>query len=126
MTDFIHHIGLQVTEEDISSFYINVLGCNVLREFTLLKEDAYLIFGILKEVDIFYTQCGNIELELFVDKTPKAATFNHVCIHADNVVEIVKKAQSAGFNVFTREKNDHTKTYFVSDSNHNIFEMKKI
>ena len=124
MTDFIHHIGLQVTEEDISSFYINVLGCNVLREFTLLKEDAYLIFGILKEVDIFYTQCGNIELELFVDKTPKAATFNHVCIHTDTVVEIVKKAQSAGFNVFTREKNDQSKTYFVSDSNHNLFEMK--
>ncbi len=124
MANFIHHIGLQVIEEDISSFYINVLGCIVLREFTLSKDDAYPIFGIRKEVDIFYTKCGNIDLELFVDKNSKVPTFNHVCIHDDDVEETVKKAQTAGFGVFIREKDDRTKTYFVSDSNHNIFEMK--
>lgn len=116
---------MQVIEEDISSFYINVLGCIVLREFTLSKVDAYLIFNIRKEVNIFYTRCGTIEMELFVDKNPKVAAFNHVCIHVDHVEEIVKKAQTAGFGVFIRDKEDRTKTYFVSDSNHNIFEMKK-
>lgn len=124
MTNFIHHIGLQVIEKDISSFYIHVLGCEVLREFTLSKDDAYPIFNIRKEVNVFYTRCGNIELELFVDKNPKVAAFSHVCIHADNFEEIVIKAQTSGFGVFIREKEDHTKTYFVSDSNFNLFEMK--
>jgi hypothetical protein len=124
MANLIHHIGLQVIEKDILSFYMNVLGSSAIREFTLLKDDAFPIFSIPNEVKIVYTQCGNIELKLFIDKKPNVATFNHVCIHADNVAEIVKKAPKAGFGVFIREKADHTTTYFVSDSNHNLFEMK--
>jgi len=126
MENFIHHIGLQVIEKDISAFYMNVLGCMAIREFILSKEEAFPIFNIRNDVKVVYTQCGNIELELFIDKNLKVATFNHVCIHADNVTEIVKNAQTAAFGVFVREKTDHTKTYFVSDSNHNLFEIKKI
>lgn len=124
MANLLHHIGLQVIEKDIEVFYINVLDCVIKWDFKLLKEEALQIFKIDKDVDIFYTQCENLELELFVDNKPKEANFNHVCILTDKDVEIVKRAKLGGFRVFTREKKDNTKTYFVSDSNNNIFEIK--
>jgi len=39
-------------------------------------------------------------------------------------MEIVNKANAVGFRVYIREKKDKTKTYFVSDSNYNLFEIK--
>jgi hypothetical protein len=124
MTNLLHHIGLQVIEKDISSFYTNVLGCVTKWVFKLLKEDAVQIFNINKDVEIVYTQCENLELELFIDNKPKESNFNHICILTDKDVEIVNRAKMGGFRVFTREKKDKTKTYFVSDSNNNIFEIK--
>lgn len=124
MANFIHHIGLQIIEKDIQSFYIEVFGCAILRTFTLSGEEAFSIFNLKKEVKIVYTQCENIELELFVDDNLKNPTFNHVCIHSDRVTEIINNAEKKGYSVHIREKQDKTKTYFVCDSNNNIFEIK--
>lgn len=126
MANLIHHIGLQVIEKDVTSFYKNILGCIAIREFILSKEDAFSIFNIKKEVTIIYMQCENIELELFIDNIPKEATFSHVCIHTDNAIDIVNKAKNKNYHVFIREKKDKTKTYFIRDSNYNLFEIKSI
>jgi hypothetical protein len=122
---FIHHIGLQIVENDLQPFYKKVLSCIILREFILPKEEAFLIFNISNEVKIIYTQCENVELELFIDDKPKEASFNHVCIHTNRADEITNKAQTENFRVFIREKKDGTKTYFISDSNYNLFEIKR-
>jgi len=122
--NMIHHIGLQIIENDLQTFYIKVLGCIPLRTFNLPKEEAFLIFNLLKDIEISYCKCNDVELELFVDNSIKPPTFNHVCIHTDNVMEIVNKANAVGFRVYIREKKDKPKTYFVSDSNYNLFEIK--
>lgn len=120
----IHHLGLQIIEKDLQPFYFEVLGCKLLRKFNLSKEEAFSIFNILKDVEIIYTRCENIELELFIDNIIKSPSFCHVCLHSHNVMEIVNKAKIAGFHIYIREKKDNSKTYFISDSNYNLFEIK--
>jgi hypothetical protein len=65
-------------------------------------------------------------LELFVVNNIKIPTFNHICFHTDNATELINKAKMAGFRLHIREKKDKTKTYFVCDSNYNLFEIKTI
>ncbi|MGC8825245.1 MAG: VOC family protein [Bacteroidales bacterium] len=124
MENKIHHIGLQITENDLNAFYITVLGCKIIRTFEVSSQDALSIFGIPKSVKIVYTQMGNIELELFTDDTPKPVIFNHTCILTNQANEIANKAMASGYRVYVRKKSDNTQTYFVSDSNNNIFEIK--
>lgn len=124
MANRIHHIGLQIAEKDLQLFYIDILRCVIIREFNLSKEEAFSIFNLSKAVRIIYTRCEGIEMEFFVDSSAVTQTFNHICIHSDIADEIASKANSAGFRVYTRKKNDNTKTYFISDSNHNVFEIK--
>lgn len=126
MENKIHHIGLQITENDLKAFYINVLGCTILRTFEVSSRDALSIFGIPKTVKIVYTQMGNIEFELFLDDTTKTANFNHTCIHTNQADEIANKAKVGGYRVYVRQKSDNTQTYFVSDNNNNIFEIKTL
>jgi len=110
MANQIHHIGLQVDEKDLQSFYIDILGCVIMREFILSKEEAFSIFNLPKAVKIVYTRCEGVEIELFVDSTPFPKTFNHICILSDEANEIASKANLAGFRVYTREKKDNTYT----------------
>jgi len=120
----IQHIGLQIIEKDLVSFYKNVLGCILSKEFALSEEDTFSIFKISKDVRIIYAQCENIEFELFIDNHIKPPSFNHVCISMSNALEVFKKAEKNGFHAYIREKNNKTQTYFIGDSNHNIFEIK--
>lgn len=124
MANRIHHIGLQIVEKDLQSFYIDILRCVIIREFILSKEEAFSIFNISKAVKIIYTKCEGVEMEFFIDSTLSPKTFNHICIHSDIAAEMASKAISAGFRVYTREKKDSTKNYFISDTSHNVFEIK--
>lgn len=126
MENKILHIGLQIIENDLNVFYVNVLGCKILRTFKVSSQDALAIFGIPKEVSIVYTQMGNIELELFLEDMTKTINFNHICIQTKQVEEIANKAIVGGYRVYVHKKSDNTQTYFVSDSNNNIFEIKTI
>lgn len=119
------HIGLHVLEEDVESFYKGVLNCEIIRSFSLSKEDAYSIFGIKHDTDIYYISCGNVELELFIGGKTETPTFGHVCFQSQEADSINGRAIKNGYNSFLRKRNSST-TYFISDNNHNLFEIKTI
>jgi hypothetical protein len=125
MDNKILHIGLQIIEEDIQNFYLEILNCSVERTFVLSKEDANSIFNIPKAAKVVYVKCGNIELELFVEHVVKKPIFNHICLVSSNLNEMVSKAKTLGFYTYVRIKKDNTKTYFLRDSNNNVFELKE-
>jgi hypothetical protein len=125
MNAIVKHIGLQVVEKDVKNFYIDIIGCKILSTRFLSKEDAGLIFNIPNEVKILYTACAKVDMELFVTDSPKPATFSHLCIHANCASEIADKALQSGYRVYVRKK-ENTETYFISDSNFNVFEIKKM
>lgn len=124
MLNSLNHIGLQINDKDLKSFYFNILECKVEKEFILNKEEALQIFGLSEEVKIVYTKTGNIELELFVFNKNIQKNFNHICFTSNNSSIIAKKAKKENYRVFIRTKTDKSKTYFISDSSNNIFELK--
>lgn len=117
------HIGLHITEKDIDSFYIDILNCKIERTFNLQPEDSFAIFGIKKEVNILYTSCSGIDLELFIGDKIDSRNFGHVCFQSTEAEKIFKMAKEKGFKTLVRKKNS-SETYFISDSNHNLFEIK--
>lgn len=125
MNNSLQHIGLQVLEEDLQSFYKDILNCETKRSFTLSAEEAFPIFGIKQEVTIYFVACGDIGLELFVGEKIHTPTFGHICFQSNKAEEINNKAKAKGFRTYTRKRNSNA-TYFISDNNNNLFEIKKI
>jgi len=123
MENEIKHIGLQIREKDLEEFYVNVLEFKLLRTFTLSAEEADEIFGINQAVKILFGGSKDIELELFINESPRTPTFSHVCFHTVHASEIADKASLKGYRTFIRGK-DGKETFFISDSNHNLFEIK--
>jgi len=117
------HIGLHIIEKDIESFYTNVLDCKIERTFSLQAEDAFSIFNINKNVKILYVICNGVEFELFIDGKIDSPTFGHVCIQSSDAEKIFERAKQMGYHTFIRKRN-LKETYFISDSNKNLFEIK--
>jgi hypothetical protein len=117
------HIGLQVIEEDIDSFYIDILGFEPIRTIQLSEEESKDIFDINRKVSILYGSCRGLDMELFVSDLPRIPTYNHICIQTMFPQDMLSAAIFKGYKTFSRRKNG-SKTVFISDSNHNVFEVK--
>lgn len=125
MNATIKHIGLQVLEADVSNFYEDIFGFKSTRTFSLTHKESNEIFGISNDVTIVFGDCGEVELELFISKNPKQLNYNHVCFFVNNAEQLSKHAAKKGYRVYIRE-NKQGFTYFISDSNSNIFEIKNL
>ena len=126
MLNSLSHIGLQINDKDLKSFYFNILECKVEKEFMLNKEEATNIFGISENIKIVQTKIGNIKLELFVFNKKIQSNFNHICFTSSKSSQIAEKVEKENYKVYIHTKTDNSKTYFISDSNNNIFEFKSI
>ena len=59
-----------------------------------------------------------------IDGKIKSPSFGHICFQSSEAERIVKKAAEKGFHTIIRKRNSK-ETYFINDSNHNLFEVKK-
>ena len=119
----VRHIALDIVENDLNEFYVEILGGEIAGQFELAKEDAIRIFDIQKSVDVYYVKYEDFELELFVYTNSVGATFNHLCIEMSDCGGIYKDAKQQNFWTFVRTNNDK-ETYFIKDKNGNMFELK--
>lgn len=119
----IKHIGLQVNENDVKSFYEEILHFGNVRSFVLTLENATNIFGIPNETKVLSGKCPEMELELFIHENVSVPTFSHVCFQTHRMTEIISKAKLNGYKTFVLSGSG---TLFLSDSNQNIFEIKQL
>ncbi|HNS30864.1 MAG TPA: VOC family protein [Tenuifilaceae bacterium] len=117
------HVGLQVVDSDVRSFYEEVLGFETTGTMRLPPEESEAIFGISQGADILFGVCHGLAVELFVVNSPLRPTFGHICIEATQPHAIAAAAMDGGYRVHTRSRNG-VETFFISDSNHNTFEVK--
>jgi len=119
--NMIHHIGLQVIKEDVENFYIDLLNFKISKTFLLPRKKSIDIFNVNESPTIVYGTCGDFELELFISKSNVEKTFSHLCLQTENFEEIMEKAKQKGYKVYVHKPNQ---TFFISDTNHNVFEIK--
>ncbi len=117
------HIGIQVLENDISAFYLDILNFKIQQSCILTANEALDIFNINKNVKILFGFIDNIELELFISEFSNIQTFNHICLYSEKANQIAEKAKLKGYKVYIRKKHKLV-TYFICDLNNNMFEIK--
>jgi len=122
MTNTLIHIALQVKGKDINSFYLDVLHGEITRKFELSREVSSEIFMIDKNVKVVQVSCEEIDYELFIDDDPQLPTFAHVCFYSGQATKIMDRAIQKGYHTYVR--NNSPETYFINDSNNNLFEIK--
>ena len=119
----LRHIALEIKEDDLQRFYVDVLGGLIKNSKTLKKQDAASIFQINSEVLVYDLSVQNIDFEMFVKDKVKTTSFLHICLAVHNASNIYKKAKENNYWTFLRE-NNQWETYFIKDNNGNMFELK--
>jgi len=123
--DELRHIALEITKEDLYSFYKEILKGKIKRSFTLGEELAKEIFARNDSVEVYYLQIGSLELELFVNGEEQDKSFNHICLELSNASDICKSACDNNYWTYARTSSNK-ETYFIKDSNENLFELKQL
>jgi len=120
----LEHIALSISySDDIIDFYINILGMNEVKRFTLDKPLSFNIFSINKETPVFLLQKDELVLEIFVTKEHYIQDFNHICLLISEREALFAKANQNGYECIRMERNPFD-LIFIKDRSGNIFEIK--
>ena len=120
-----NHIGLTISESsDIRSFYQNILGMELQRNFVIDHFLAKTIFGIKKELEVYSGKIGDLKLELFTTDQEISTMCNHICLSVSEWDKFIGKIKENGYEciVLTREIFD---LVFIKDKSGNLFEIKE-
>ncbi|HBX52526.1 MAG: hypothetical protein A2275_12955 [Bacteroidetes bacterium RIFOXYA12_FULL_35_11] len=123
MINSVKHIGICVKEIDIENFYKKIFNGSVEKTFELKEEQAYSIFRIKKQIKIMQLICEGVSFELFIHDNHSDQGFTHTCILSERAVEIAEKSRDMGYDVYSHN-NHPPETFFIKDSNFNLFEIK--
>lgn len=120
-----NHVAVTINDlSEIENFYINILGLEIVKKFTLSKEMTGKIFNIEKETEVIVVGKKDFMVEIFrADKTGYK-DFQHVCITVDNRKQVIKKAQEKNYPC-TIIKRDTSDAVFIRDKSDNLFEIKQ-
>ena len=119
----LQHIALEITKDDLTDFYVAILGGKIVNHSVLKAEDALQIFAIQRAVEVHYVEIEEIVYELFIYHDSARITFNHNCLKIDNAFGVFKQAQQNNYWTHLRARNGK-ETYFIKDKNGNMFELK--
>lgn len=119
------HVGLQIIENDLEHFYVNLLGGNVEHRFTIPGKVINPIFHVNQEIDVCYINLDDLTFELFIQPGELQENFFHICLQLKNAKMIYQKAVKAGYNTYLRQT-EKGKTFFIRDRNQNLFELKEL
>lgn len=120
------HIGLAISEiNEITDFYIEILGMKQARTFVLKKNIAKAIFGCDIDTPVFLMQKDNFFLEIFIAPLASPKKFAHLCLSVENRELIFAKAEAKGFQCNRIKRKPHD-LIFIRDGSGNIFEIKEI
>ena len=124
MNNGLLHIGLQITEKDLYPFYVDLLHGEIIKTFKLNRDIANCIFSKDKETVVYEVAYKWFTLELFIDHK-SIKTFSHLCIQSEDANKNALQAIEKGYPIFLRKSENNSKTYFIRDTNENLFEIKQ-
>ncbi|MBY8982797.1 MAG: VOC family protein [Candidatus Lokiarchaeota archaeon] len=115
------------SEEDSDLFYINLLGMDKVRNFSVSSELMNEFFGIKKEQKIIRYESQNVVAEVFIteDNNTSKDILTHICLIIDNRDDFVNKANTMGYKVTKVLRKDKDTYYlFIKDNYGNVYEIK--
>ncbi len=119
----VKHIVLEAKESDIQEFYVGILGGEITRQFTVNEGVASRIFHVPQKIEVFELGLQDMKFELFVHENLEQDSLQHLCVELDHASEIYRRANKQKYRTHLR-KNESSQTYFISDNNGNMFEIR--
>ena len=118
------HVGIQVIQDDVENFYVNVLGGILNESFKIGEQISEKIFAIPAETEVLIVRVHELMLELFMHKTVAPKSYAHFCLEVNNIDNIIYKAEQLSYKTVLHKSAKGTNTWFIYDNNNNIFELK--
>ena len=124
MKTIVKHIALNYTnKKQANSFFKEILGLALIKNFNVSKKLAKQIFNISEEVKVFVYGNDNIKFEIFITKQKQLHIFNHVCIKIDDKNEFINRCNKYKLKPYYVKKEDK-KLLFIRDHSKNLYEIK--
>ena len=121
----LNHIGITIKDvSEINNFYQDILGMEILKQFTINSELSNQIFQINKETEVFLMQKDNLILELFIHENTVPKQYDHICINVHSRSNLIEKINNNNYTckIVPRKYFD---LVFIKDRSGNIFEVKE-
>jgi catechol 2,3-dioxygenase-like lactoylglutathione lyase family enzyme len=120
-----NHVAVAVNDlSEIKDFYVNILGLEIIRKFTLSKDISSKIFSINKETEVTVLGKGDFSMEIFKSDKTSQNDFQHVCITVNNREKVIQKARENNYPCIII-KRDTSDAVFIRDKSNNLFEIKQ-
>jgi catechol 2,3-dioxygenase-like lactoylglutathione lyase family enzyme len=120
-----NHVAVTINDlSEIKDFYVNILGLEIIRKFTLSKDISNKIFNIEKETEVTVLGKGDFSMEIFKSDKTSHNDFQHVCITVNNRVKVIQKARENNYPCIII-KRDTSDAVFIRDKSNNLFEIKQ-
>lgn len=119
-----YHVALTINDlSEIRNFYIDILGLELIKKFTLSGEISNHIFNIKKETEVIVVGKNDFSLELFKSNKSCYRDYQHVCIKVSNREWVIQKAKENNYPCILI-KRDGSDIVFIKDRSDNLFEIK--
>lgn len=120
----IQHVAVECSDQQSADrFFTTILGIPKIKSTVISKELSAAIFGINKSVPIEIYDNGKTRFEVFINKTRREPTYDHICIEVDNKGNFITQCKQQGLEPFFVEK-EGKQLLFVRDFSNNLYEVK--
>ncbi len=116
------------SEKDADKFFIELLGLQKTRSFTVPSDLMEKFFGLNLDQPAIRYGNNNLNFEVFITENMEKAkdVFTHTCIIIDNRDDFLNKAISLGFPTIKVPRKASDSYYlFVKDLFENLYEIKE-
>ena len=124
----LEHVALASNSEiESDKFFIELLGCEKTRSFTVSNDLMEQFFEVSKEQPVVRYEKDSVSFEVFItqDNSMARDTFTHACIVVENRDELLKKANSMNLKTIkVPRKNSDSYYLFIKDFWGNMWEVK--
>ncbi len=126
----IEHIAIASNSiEDSDKFFVDLLGLNKTRSFSVNSDLMKAFFSVNKEYSFVRYENNNMAVEVIItnDLSKAKDIFTHSCLIVnDKIEEFVNKAEKMGLKTIKVDRKDKEGYYyFIKDFYNNLYEIKK-
>jgi len=119
------HVAVTINDlSEIKDFYVDILGLEIIKKFTLSKDISGQIFNIEKETEVTVVGKNDFSMELFKSNKTGYSDYQHICITVNNREQVIQKAKGNNYPCIIIKK-DIADIVFIKDKSDNLFEVKK-
>ncbi len=125
----LEHIGVAANSEtDSDRFFVELLGLQKTRSFSVSADLTQALFGLARETSVLRYGSDAVSIEVFITEDDSRATdvFSHPCLMVADRAALAERAKAMGLDVRQVPKpGGDSYLLFIKDFFGNMYEIKQ-